>query len=145
MSWNKRYRGAIHFISIFLASFFLCSCDSFESSSNYPLLYPNSDATVYISVLSQDDFSITNNSNAPIYYQTFPTELLPLIDWAPCESKEICKSIQILPNNSITLLIGTIRDYHSESISIFWWQILGDQGEPKSEFFTPQLMSFLIP
>ena len=145
MSRKKIARRSIAVIFILAVAPFLGGCSSSETANNYPKSYPNTDALVYLSVNSEDEFSINNSTAAPIYYQTFPTELLPLIDWAPCENKKSCKSIQIMPNSSITLQIDSIRDYHSESLSVFWWHISRDDGSPNPEFFSPQHISFPIP
>lgn len=131
---------------ILLTVFLLSSCASPTVASPVPTEDSlTASSPVQVTVLTSDEFSILNNTLAPIYYQQFPTEVLPLIDWAPCQLLEDCQNIEILPGNAKTFLFSDIQDRGSESISLFWWHISEDQGEPNPDYFYPQEINIPIP
>lgn len=135
-----------NYVLIFLASFLLLSCNSSISAVPIPTaIYPGSSAPVQVTVLSSDQFTINNQTAVPIYYQVFPTDLLPLIDWAPCESDKTCLQIIILVSQSITLQFESVAGRDTQSISIYWWQRKSDDGQHNPEYLFPQLISFPVP
>lgn len=133
-------------LMLMLTALLLSSCVSRQTPTPLPtVIYPAASAPVQIIVLSTDEFVVTNHTLAPIYYQLFPTEILPLIDWASCESPAACQDVQILPEQSKTFPFSGIQDKGSESISLFWWHILEDQGQPNPDYFSPQHIEIPIP
>lgn len=143
---NKQPRLLITNLLLMLAALLISSCASRQTPTPLPtVIYPAASAPVQITVLSPDQFAVTNHTLAPIYYQLFPTELLPLIDWASCESPAACQDVQILPEASISFPFSTIKDKGSESISLFWWHIFEDQGQPNPDYFSPQHIEIPIP
>ena len=131
---------------ITLAALIVSSCTSGQAPTPIPAaVYPDSSSPVQVNVLSREQFSISNHTALPIYYQVFPTELLPLIDWAPCHTDESCQNIQIPPSESLTFQFENVAERDSESITVFWWQRASDPGQHNPEYQIPQSISFPVP
>ena len=142
----RQYKSSFRHLLMTLTAFLISSCTSGQAPARIPTaIYPDSSAPVRVTVLSRDEFTISNHSALPIYYQVFPTELLPLIDWAPCESDETCRQIQISPSQIMTFQFESIAERDTESISIFWWQRESDPGQHNREYRFPQHISFPVP
>ncbi|MCH7663736.1 MAG: hypothetical protein IH859_07695 [Chloroflexi bacterium] len=136
---------ATYFLTLWVVTL-LVSCTTGQTALPVPtVIYPNSSAVVQVTVLSREKFALSNHSALPIYYQVFPTELLPLIDWAPCETDESCREIQILPSQSLTFRFDDTAQRDTESISVFWWQRESDPGQHNPEYRNPQQISFPAP
>lgn len=134
------------YLLLFLAAMMLSNCSSEKESTLIPaVVYPDSSAVVQVTVISKDEFRLSNHSALPVYYQVFPTELLPLIDWAPCETDETCREIQILPSQSLTFRFEEVAERATKSITVFWWQRESDPGQHNPEYRFPQQISFPVP
>ena len=123
--------------------FFAVSCTAVSPPSPPPTaVYPTSDAPVRVRVLSAESFRIENHTSAPIYYQIFPSAILPLIDWAPCSTIEECMDVRILPGEHLEMPFVSVVDTPGEQVALFWWQMQADLGEPDPAYFFPQLIEF---
>ena len=68
---------------------------------------------------------ITNNSEKPIYHFIFPTDFLPVIEWAPCITPESCPAEhRIDSGDEKRIALRTIVREQTESITVFWWTYL---------------------
>jgi hypothetical protein len=68
---------------------------------------------------------ITNNTEKTIYHQIFPTEILPVIEWAPCIAPDSCPAEQkIDPGDEKRIAVKSIAGEETESITVFWWTYL---------------------
>lgn len=65
---------------------------------------------------------IANNSEHTIYLQIFPTDILPVIEWAPCIAPETCPDEQrIDPRSEKRINLRDIVRDQTVSITVFWW------------------------
>jgi hypothetical protein len=86
-----------------------------------PAVYPSTDAPVTAEI-DGSTLLITNNSDQAIYHRILPTEILPVIEWAPCLAPETCPAAQtVLPGEQQRIAINSVARDGSESISVFWW------------------------
>lgn len=68
---------------------------------------------------------ITNDSEDVIYHRIFPTDILPVIEWAPCIAPETCPTeLRIDPGEEKQTALGSIVREGTESITVFWWTYL---------------------
>ena len=133
-------------VFVILAVALLSGCASGQAPTAIPtIVYPDSSAVVQVTVISKDEFTLSNHSALPVYHQVFPTELLPLIDWAPCETDETCRQIQILPSQSLTFRFEEVAERATISITVFWWQRESDPGQHNPEYRFPPQISFPAP
>jgi hypothetical protein len=130
---------------LFITTLFLAACAAQNPAPFTPAIYPDANAPVVVTITSPDEFTISNHSAAPVYTQVFPTELLPLIDWAPCPSLDACAGQSIAPGASRTIAFADIAERDTESITVFWWQMAGDVGAPEDAYFFPQGIKVVVP
>lgn len=65
---------------------------------------------------------IANDSDNVIYHLTFPTEILPAIEWAPCIAPETCPIEQRIDSGKEKrLALSTVVREQTVSITVFWW------------------------
>lgn len=94
-----------------------------------PILYPKAGAPVTVA-LDSETLLVTNHSSRPIYYTIFPTEILPLIEWAPCWHPDQCPDeTPIPPDGERQLPLSGIIEKKTESVTFFWWTIPDNQAE----------------
>jgi hypothetical protein len=68
---------------------------------------------------------IANNGSDDIYFLIFPTEILPVIEWAPCIAPETCPAEQLIrPGEEKQIAVKTIVRNDTESMTLFWWRYL---------------------
>jgi hypothetical protein len=130
---------------LILLGFIFSGCAASPLAGFTPSAYFSLNQDVSISVVSPSVFQISNDTEAPIYTMIFPTELLPLIDWAPCETLETCAGTGIPAGNSREFNFETFVDGDTDLLTIFWWQLDGDQGHLNPNYFFPQIIDFPVP
>jgi len=92
-----------------------------------PTVFPTEGAAVTATV-DRGKLILTNNSPDTIYFRLFPTEILPVIEWAPCIAPEVCPAeTTIDPGSETQILLRSIVENNTESISVFWWRFLDKQ------------------
>ena len=65
---------------------------------------------------------IANNLDSAVYLRIFPTDILPVIEWAPCIAPETCPDDQRLdPGSEKSIKLRDIVRAQTDSITVFWW------------------------
>jgi hypothetical protein len=68
---------------------------------------------------------IANNTDETVYHLVLPTDILPVIEWAPCLAPEACPAEQrIEPGDEKRIAINSVVREETESITVFWWGYL---------------------
>lgn len=93
-------------------------------------------------IVSGDELIITNNTTSAIYYVVFPQEILPLIEWAPCQHPADCAEIKIEAGQSVQLSLHIIADANTTIITVFWWHLI--EKTDGSGYYNPDLTSLDI-
>jgi hypothetical protein len=101
-----------------------CSALTISGGNATPAIVPYAGAPVTVSIRS-GRLVIANNSPESIYFRVFPTDILPVIEWAPCIAPETCPAEQhIGPGEGKQIGLKTIVRNDTESITLFWWRYL---------------------
>lgn len=112
-------------------------------SSSPPKTYPTSDSLV-TAAIDGGSFTLSNNSDKTIYHRVFPTEILPVIEWAPCLAPETCpKEEKIDPGDSKRISLRSVVGDATESITIFWWIYL--DKVPGASIPPMEMNEFVLP
>jgi hypothetical protein len=89
-----------------------------------PIIAPYAGAPVTVSVDGKR-LVISNNTADTIYFRSFPTEILPVIEWAPCIAPEVCPAEQRIGSGEVKeIALKTIIREGTESITVYWWHYL---------------------
>jgi hypothetical protein len=89
-----------------------------------PIIAPYAGAPVTVSV-DGERLVISNNTADTIYFRSFPTEILPVIEWAPCIAPEVCPVEQRIGSGEVKeIALKTIVREGTESITVYWWHYL---------------------
>ncbi|HSG18316.1 MAG TPA: hypothetical protein VLE70_18615 [Anaerolineae bacterium] len=68
---------------------------------------------------------IANNTDETVYHLVLPTDILPVIEWAPCLAPEACPAEQrIEPGDEKRIAVNSVVREETESITVFWWGYL---------------------
>ena len=68
---------------------------------------------------------VANNMTKRIYLRVFPTDILAVIEWAPCIAPETCPDNQAIdPGGEKNIKVGDIARDETESITVYWWRYL---------------------
>jgi hypothetical protein len=110
-----------------LAALLLLAC---SAGRGRPTPTPVSSATATVApagpvsaALSGGELAITNGSPATIYYAVYRQEVLPLIEWAPCDHPQRCGQERIRPGESVRLPLATVAKEGTEVVAVFWWHL----------------------
>lgn len=88
------------------------------------IIAPYAGAPVTVSVDGRQ-LVISNNTANTIYFRSFPTEILPAIEWAPCIAPEVCPVEQRIGSGEAKeIALKTIVRDGTESITVYWWRYL---------------------
>jgi hypothetical protein len=79
---------------------------------------------------------LSNHTNAPVYYVIYPSEILPRIEWYPCNHPDRCGGEFIEVNSSVTLDIHQLAEVDTETLAIFWWHLEAINGDYEIIDFT---------
>jgi len=91
------------------------------------MVFPAEGAAVTATV-DRGKLTLTNNSLNTIYFRIFPTEILPVIEWAPCIAPEVCPAEETIePGSKTQIPLRNIIEDNTESITVFWWRFLDKQ------------------
>ena len=127
-------------IGSLLLCYALASCSQEKS---LPQIYPSLDTPV-MATIDGRALLITNNSDKTIYHRIFPTEILPLIEWAPCLAPETCPAEQrIDPGQEKRISFRSFVGKETESLTIFWWTYL--DKKPGASIPPMELNEFVLP
>lgn len=116
----------VHLSLSVLIGILLAGCSSIGSTrqSGEATVFPAEGAAVTATV-NLGKLTLTNNSPDTIYFRIFPTEILPVIEWAPCIAPEVCPAEATLdPGSKTQIPLRTIVEDRAESITVFWWRFL---------------------
>ena len=87
---------------------------------------------------------IANNTDEPIYHRAFPTDILPVIEWAPCLAPEVCPDeSRIEPGGQKSVAVNSIVRAETESITVFWWIYLSKL--PGASIPPMEMDEFVVP
>ena len=101
-----------------------CSLASGSQEETAPVLSPFRDAPV-TATIDGKVLVITNNTEKSIHYQIFPTEILPVIEWAPCIAPDNCPAEQKIDSgDEKRIAVKSIAGEETEYITVFWWTYL---------------------
>lgn len=101
-----------------------CSSLTISRKDVEPSIVPYEGAPVTVTIRS-GTLIIANNGLDDIYIRVFPTDILPVIEWAPCIAPETCPAEQhIRPGEEKQIALKTIVRNDTESITLFWWRYL---------------------
>lgn len=101
-----------------------CSASTSSMKNVTPTVVPYEGAPVTVTI-QWNVLVIANNSPESIYYRIFPSEILPVIEWAPCIAPETCPADQqISSGEERRIALKTIIRNDTESITLFWWRYL---------------------
>jgi len=89
-----------------------------QASGRLPTDEPVSVATI------GDELAISNNTPETIYYVVFPQEILPLIEWAPCQHPDNCPQDRIEAGQRVHLPLKTVANADTNTVVIFWWHLV---------------------
>ncbi len=109
-----------------LLGLLLAGCSSIRSArrSVGPTVFPAEGAAVTATV-GRDKLTLSNNSSDTIYFRIFPTEILPVIEWAPCIAPEVCPAEETIdPGSESQIPLRNIVEDSAESITVFYWRFL---------------------
>ena len=70
--------------------------------------------------------TIKNIGSQDLYYQIIPSEVLPLIEWAPCDAPAACDNL-LESGEEIQFALNDLRDKDTVELSFFWWHLLEQQ------------------
>lgn len=138
----------IRFLTIVLvAAFGLliagCSLKPGPQDKVEPVVQPYAGASV-TAVIDGKTLVITNNSQKTIFHQIFPTDLLAVIEWAPCIAPESCSDDQrIDPGDEKRTAVKSIVGEDTESITVFWWTYL--EKLPGASVPPMEMDEFVVP
>jgi len=105
-------------LGLLLLSGALLSC---ARRTSPPVIYPATGAPL-TAAIDGKTLLITNNSDQTIYHRIFPTDILPVIEWAPCLAPEVCPAEQTIhPGEQQRIALKSITRDATESITVFWW------------------------
>ena len=89
-----------------------------------PAVYPSENAPVTVTA-GGNRLIIGNHTDEEIYHRIFPSEILPVIEWAPCIAPESCPADErIEPGGQKEIAVREIVRENTESITVFWWRYL---------------------
>ena len=101
-----------------------CSLVACSDEEAAPVVFPFEGASVTAAVDGKM-LVIANNGENAIYQQVFPSDILPVIEWAPCIAPETCPAEQrIDPGNEKQINLREFVSEQTESITVFWWVYL---------------------
>ncbi len=101
-----------------------CSLVACSTEKVEPVVVPFEGAPVTATVDGKT-LIIANNSENVIYLRVFPTDILPVIEWAPCIAPETCPVEQRLDSGSEKRIkLREIVREQTVSITVFWWTYL---------------------
>ena len=101
-----------------------CSLISESVENTTPIVSPYEGAPV-TATLEGQTLIITNHTSETIYHLVFPTEILAVIEWAPCMAPEVCPAeAKIDPGEETRINLRTVVDEETESLTVFWWYFL---------------------
>ena len=110
-----------------LISLVLTACtispNPIQTSASTPEVTPLQNEPVSIVPVSEE-LIITNNTTATVYYAIFRQEILPLIEWAPCQHPDRCQENTIAPGQTVQLKLQEIIEENTEVLTVFWWHLL---------------------
>jgi hypothetical protein len=114
-------KGSLVIIGILTVA---CSFLTISRKDVRPSVVPYEGAPVTVTI-RKGVLVIANNGIDDIYFQIFPTEILPVIEWAPCIAPETCPAEQqVSPGGEKRIALKTIVRNDTESITLFWWRYL---------------------
>jgi len=94
-----------------------------------PVIAPYPGAPVEV-LLTADTLSVTNNTSTPIYHFIVPSEMLPVIEWAPCSSPDRCSPDVTIPASAThSFLLADLLREETVMLSVFWWQLDEEEGQ----------------
>jgi hypothetical protein len=106
-------------------------------------VFPHDGAPVTAHIL-RDDLVVANHRPNEIFHVIFPSEILPLIEWAPCWEPDRCdESLRIGPDGSKTYSIASLKEEETRELSLFWWELIYD--ETLSGYRWPEAERVTIP
>lgn len=86
-----------------------------------PVVFPFDGAPV-TAIVDGNTLVIVNNSENTIYHRVFPTDILPVIEWAPCIAPERCPAEERIDSGEEKrIALRAIVREQTESITVFWW------------------------
>ena len=112
--------------SVLWAVVFLTGCilASDPPATGTPIVRPSKGAPVTVTLDGQM-LIIANNTPEAIYFMPFPSDILPVIEWAPCLAPEDCPAKQrVDPGTEQPMELGSIAAEGTEEITVFWWRFL---------------------
>ena len=113
--------GLLAILGLFLVG---CSLIAGSDEVATPLVIPFEGAPV-TAVVEGGMLVITNNTENAIYQRIFPTDILPVIEWAPCIAPETCPAEQRIDSEGEKqIALKEIVREQTESITVFWWTYL---------------------
>lgn len=107
-----------------------------RSISPAPVIAPYPGAPLEV-LLAAETLSLTNNTSTPIYHFIVPSELLPVIEWAPCSSPDRCSPEGTLSASATqSFLLADLLQEDTDMLSVFWWQLdeQNAQSSPQVEW-----------
>jgi len=87
---------------------------------------------------------IANDTEETIYHLVFATDILPVIEWAPCIAPESCPAEQRIDSgDEKRIAIKSIVREETESITVFWWTYL--EKLPDASIPPIDMDEFIVP
>lgn len=122
---DLRGRYLLNGLTVIFGLLFLgCSLVACSDEKAAPVVIPFEGAPVTAAVDGKM-LVVSNNTANVIYQRVFPTDILPVIEWAPCIAPEICPAEQrIDPGNEKEINLRDIVREQTLSITVFWWTYL---------------------
>jgi hypothetical protein len=142
---HRRSRSyPIAWLSVVASLLLLClAMLSCSQEKPLPQVYPAADSPLTAAVDGRA-LIVTNNSDQSVYYLVFPTDILPVIEWAPCLAPETCPAEQTLdPGQARQLTVRSIIRDGTESITVFWWIYL--ERVPGASIPPMEMKEFIVP
>jgi hypothetical protein len=69
--------------------------------------------------------TVANHTSDTVYLLAFPSEILQVIEWAPCLAPEVCPAEQWLnPGAEKQIELRSIAAEGTKEITVFWWRFL---------------------
>ena len=110
-----------------LAAVFLltgCSLAYEQPATNTPIVSPFTGAPVTVTLDGQT-LTVANHTSDAIYQLAFPSEILPVIEWAPCLAPEVCPAEQRIDSGAEKRIeLRSIAAEGTDEITVFWWRYL---------------------
>jgi hypothetical protein len=75
-------------------------------------------------VLTREVISITNRSPNAIYFTIYPAEILPYIEWYPCDDPQFCLEALLPVSKTIELALEPYLEDETEELAVFWWRLV---------------------